>query len=135
MVRENIMFFENDDKSCFVIDLYLNHNIIFGYKDSYCNFDVDKILPFKKSDNEHIIRYNDGNKMTIAPLQLKINNFYNELYRFADHNRTIFIGNDEKNFFRRCREIWNNITELIGIKTPEILLKLIQIMMMINLLR
>ena len=34
MVRENIMFFENDDKSCFVIDLYLNHNIIFGYKDS-----------------------------------------------------------------------------------------------------
>ena len=135
MVRENIMFFENDDKSCFVIDLYLNHNIIFGYKDSYCNFDVDKILPFKKSDNEHIIRYNDGNKMTIAPLQLKINNFYNELYRFADHNRTIFIGNDEKNFFRRCREIWNNITELIGIKTPEILLELIQIMMMINLLR
>ena len=137
MVRENIMFFENDDKSCFVIDLYLNHNIILGYKDSYnyCDIDADKILPFKKSDNEHIIRYNDVNKMTIAPLQLKINNFYNELYRFADHNRTIFIGNDEKNFFRRCREIWNNITELIGIKTPEILLKLIQIMMMINLLR
>ena len=73
--------------------------------------------------------------MTIAPLQLKIYNFYNELYRFADNNRTIFIDNDEKNFFRRCREIWNNITELIGIKTPEILLKLIQIMMMINLLR
>ena len=74
MVRENIMFFENDDKSCFVIDLYLNHNIIFGYKDSYnyCDIDVDKILPFKKSDNEHIIRYNDVNKMTIAPLQLKI---------------------------------------------------------------
>ena len=34
MVRENIMFFENDDKSCTVIDLYLNHNISFGYKDS-----------------------------------------------------------------------------------------------------
>ena len=135
MVRENIMLFENDDKSCFVIDLYLNHNIILGYKDSYCNFDVDKILPFKKSDNEHIIRYNDGNKMTIAPLQLKINNFYNELYRFADNNRAIFIDNDEKKNFRRRREIWNNITELIGIKTPEILLKLIQIMMMINLLR
>ena len=34
MVRENIMFFENDYKSCTVIDLYLNHNIFFGYKDS-----------------------------------------------------------------------------------------------------
>ena len=73
--------------------------------------------------------------MTIAPLQLKINNFYNELYRFADNNRAIFIDNDEKKIFRGRREIWNNITELIGIKTPEILLKLIQIMMMINLLR
>ena len=79
MVRENIMFFENDDKSCTVIDLYLNHNISFGYKDSYnyYDIDVDKILLFKKSDNEYIIRYNDVNKMTIAPLQLKINNFYN----------------------------------------------------------
>ena len=28
MVRENIMFFKKDDKSCTVIDLYLNHNIL-----------------------------------------------------------------------------------------------------------
>ena len=50
MVRENIMFFENDDKSCTVIDLYLNHNIFFGYKDSYnyYDIDVDKILLYKK---------------------------------------------------------------------------------------
>ena len=26
------MFFENDDKSCTVIDLYLNHNIFLGIK-------------------------------------------------------------------------------------------------------
>ena len=32
MARENIMFFENDDKSCTVIDLYLNHNIFLGIK-------------------------------------------------------------------------------------------------------
>ena len=52
MVRENVMFFENDDKSCTVIDLYLNHNISFGYKDSYSYYDidVDKILLFKKRD-------------------------------------------------------------------------------------
>ena len=37
--------------------------------------------------------------MTIAPLQLKINNFYNELYRFADNNRAIFIDNEEKKNF------------------------------------
>ena len=84
MVRENIMFFENDDKSCTVIDLYLNHNIFFGYKDSYnyYDIDVDRILLFKKSDNEYIIRYNDVNKMTIAPLQLKMKNFYNEFIDF-----------------------------------------------------
>ena len=84
MVRENIMFFENDDKSCTVIDLYLNHNIFFGYKDSYnyYDIDVDRILLFKKSDNEYIIRYNYVNKMTIAPLQLKMKNFYNEFIDF-----------------------------------------------------
>ena len=43
--------------------------------------------------------------MTIAPLQLKIKNFYNELWRFADNNRVIFIYNDDKEFFRKCGEI------------------------------
>ena len=28
MARENVVFFENGDKSCTVIDLYLNH--VFG---------------------------------------------------------------------------------------------------------
>ena len=27
----------------------------------------------------------------------------------------MFIHNDDKEFFRKCREIWNKITELIGI--------------------
>ena len=49
MARENIIF-ENDDKSCTVIDLYLNNKIFLGYEDSYkyYNIDVDKILVFKK---------------------------------------------------------------------------------------
>ena len=45
-----------------------------GYEDSYNYYyiDIDKILLFKKSDNEYIIRYNDVNRMTVVPLQLKI---------------------------------------------------------------
>ena len=105
MAEENIMFFENDDKSCTMIDLYLNHNIFFGYKDSYNYYDIgiDEILLFEKSENEYVIRYDDVNKMTIESLQLKIKNFYNELYRFADNNRVIFIYNNDKEFFRKCR--------------------------------
>ena len=57
--------------------------------------------------------------MTVAPLWLKIKNFYNELDTFADDNRVIFIYNDDKEFFRKCREIWNKITELIGINDPR----------------
>ena len=131
MVRENITLFGNDDKSCTVIDLYLNHMIFFEHKDfyNYYDIDVDKILLFKKSDNEYIIRYNDVNKMMIVPLQLKIKNFYNELNTFANNNRVMFIYNDNKEFFRECREIWNKITELIDINNPRDLLKLIQIMM------
>ena len=44
------MFFKNQDKSYNIVDLYLNHNIFFGYKSS-CNYydtDIDKILFFVK---------------------------------------------------------------------------------------
>ena len=49
MDQENITFFENDDKSYTVVDLYLNDRIL-GYKDSYNYYDIDvnKILLFKK---------------------------------------------------------------------------------------
>ena len=57
--------------------------------------------------------------MTVAPLQLKINDFYNELNTFANNNRVMFIYNDYQEFFRKCREIWNKITELIGINNPR----------------
>ena len=78
MDQENIMFFKIDDKSYTMVDLYLNNNIFFGYKDSYnyYDIDVDKILLFRKSDNEYIIRYNDVNIMKIVPLQLKIKSFF-----------------------------------------------------------
>ena len=119
MDQENIMFFENNDKSYAMVDLYLNNRFL-GYKDSYNFYDIDayKILLFKKSDNKYIIGYNDINKMIIAPLQLKIKNFYNELNKFANNNRVMFIYNDDKEFFRKCREIWNEIIELIVINNP-----------------
>ena len=118
MDQEN-MFFENDDQSYTMIDLYLNDRFL-GYKDSYnyYDIDVDKILLFKKSVNEYIIRYKDVNKMIIVPLQLKIKNFYNELNTSANNNTAIFIYNDDKEFFRKCREIWNKIIKLIGINNP-----------------
>ena len=48
MDQENIMFFENDDKSYTMVDLYLNYRFV-GYKDSYNHYDidVDKILLLK----------------------------------------------------------------------------------------
>ena len=65
MDQEN-MFFENDDKSYTIVDLYLN-NRFFGYKDSYNYYDIDvnKILLFKKSKYEYIIRYNYVNEMKL----------------------------------------------------------------------
>ena len=76
MDQENIMLLKNDGKSYTMVDLYLNDRF-FGYKDSYnyYDFDVDKILLFQKGNNEYIIRYNNVNKMTVVPLQLKNNNF------------------------------------------------------------
>ena len=104
MVRENIMFFENDDKSYTMVDLYINNNRYLEYIDSYnyYDIDVDKILLLKKSDNEYIIGYNNVNKMIIVQLQLKIKNFYNELNTFANNNRIMFIYNDDKEFFGKC---------------------------------
>ena len=77
MDQENIMFFKNQHKSYIMTDLFLNHDIFFGYEDSYNYYDIDvnKILLFVKSDNEYIIRYNDVNKKKIVPLQLKIKQF------------------------------------------------------------
>ena len=81
--QKNVMLFENDDKSYTMVDLYLNNRFLwYKYSYNYYNIDVDKILLFKKSDNEYIIRYNDVNKMMIVPLELKINNSYNKINAF-----------------------------------------------------
>ena len=54
--------------------------------------------------------------MKLVPLQLKIKNFFfGELQTFTNNNRVIPIYSVDKELFRKCREIWNNITKLIGI--------------------
>ena len=114
------MFFDNDDKSYTMVDLYLNDRFL-GYKDSYnyYDIDVDKILLFKKSDNEYIIRYNDVNKMTAVPLQLKLNNFFGKLHALKNNIKLMSIKSDDKEHFRKFREIWNKIIELIGINNAK----------------
>ena len=121
MDRENIMFFENDDESYTMVDQYLDNNRFFGYKDSYNydDFDVDNILLFKKSDNEYIIRYNNINKMKIAPLQSKIKNFYGKLHKLKNNITLMSIESVDKELLKKIREIWNKIIELIGIDNAK----------------
>ena len=110
----------NQDNSYTMVDLYQNNRVL-GYKDSYnyYDIDVDKILLFKKSDNEYIIRYNDVNKMTIAPLQLKIKNFFAKIHKLKNNITVMSIQSDNKKLFRKIREIWNKIIELIGINNAK----------------
>ena len=79
---------------------------------------LKKILLLKNSYSEYFIRYCDVNKMKLVPLQSKTKNFYNELNTFANYNRVAFLHNKNKECFRKCREIWNKIIELIDINNP-----------------
>ena len=40
MAQGNIMFFENDDESYTMVDLSLNNNRFFCFKDSYDYYDI-----------------------------------------------------------------------------------------------
>ena len=84
------------------------------------NSDVDKISLFVKSHNEYIITYNDVSKNKIVPLQLKIRNVYfGELHMYMSNIKEMPIHSDDKELFRKCREIWDKINELIGINNPR----------------
>ena len=68
---------------------------------------------------EYFIRYNDVNKKKIVPLQIKINNFsFGNWHMFPNNTALKMIYSDDKEFFKKCREIWNKIIELIGINNP-----------------
>ena len=80
---------------------------------------------YLKRDDEYFVRYNDVNKSKTVPLQLKIENYsFGELFIFAyvdDGGVTadVDIGSNDKNFFRKCREIWNKIIELMDRDNPD----------------
>ena len=120
MDQENIIFFENDDESYTNVDLYL-YDRFFGYKDSYYHYFIyaDKIMLFKKSDYKYFVRYNDVYDIKIRSLQLKIDYFYSEISKNANNNLMVYIYSDDKKLFKKCREIWNNITESIGINNAD----------------
>ena len=109
MDRENIMFCKkNSVKSYTMTDLYLNHNISFGYEDSYNYYDIDvnKILLLQKRHNEYFIRYNDANKKKIVSLQLKMENFsLCELCMFTSGITLVPIESDDEELFIKCGEI------------------------------
>ena len=65
-----------------MVDLYL-YDRFFGYQDSYnyYDIDVDKILLYRKSDNEYVIRYNDVYRRNVVPLESKIKNFYGKTHK------------------------------------------------------
>ena len=65
--------------------------------------------------------------MMIVPLQLKINNSYNEINAFKN-NKVMLIYNDDKEFFRKCIEIWDEIIELIGMNNHIYFLRLMTMM-------
>ena len=91
------------------------------YEDAYYHYDIDvyRILLYRKSNNEYFIRYKHLNKMDVVPLQLKIENFYNEIQDY-NNSDTIYIKNSGKGFFEKIREIQNKITEFININnTPN----------------
>ena len=118
------MFMGHIDNSYAMVDLYQNNNF-FGYKGSYNYYDIDvkKILLIRNSYNKYFIRYYDVNKMKFVPLQLKINNSYNEINTLENNNRVMLIYNDDKEFFRKCIEIWEKIIEPIGINSHICFLK------------
>ena len=82
-----------------------------------------KYYYLKKNDNEYIIRYNNVNKIMVVPLQLKINNSCNETNALKKNNKVMHIYNDDKEFFRKCIEIWDKIIELININNYIYFLK------------
>ena len=87
-----------------VVDYYLFSSKLYWYEDVYNYYDinVNNILPYKKSDNEYVIRYIDVNKSSFAPLQLKIKNFSGKIEILTNDNKVMFIDSDDKELFEKC---------------------------------
>ena len=60
---------------------------------NYYNINVNNIIPYKKSNNEYVIRYIDANKSIFAPLQIKINNFLGNIHKLRNNITLMSIQN------------------------------------------
>ena len=110
------MFYVSNE-SYFIVDQYQT-DTCFCDEDAYYYYyyiDVDRISLCKESDNEYFVRYNHSNKMDILPLQLKIKNFYYEIRDYNNGDKTTYTENSNKEFFKKMREIWKKVIELINI--------------------
>ena len=101
MAQRNISFFECDDQSYLIIDQYLSNFRWYGYEyaSNYYDIDVNYILPYKKSDNEYIIRFSDVNKSIIAPLQIEIKFFLSDIHKLKNNITLVSIQSDDKELF------------------------------------
>ena len=57
--------------------------------------------------------------MTVVPLQLKVKIFFGKMHELKNNIAVMSIKSDDKNLFRKIREIWNKIIELIGINNAK----------------
>ena len=57
--------------------------------------------------------------MNVVPLQLKIKNFLCEKHEVKNNITLMSIQSNDKELFKKCREIWNKIIELIGINNAK----------------
>ena len=57
--------------------------------------------------------------MNVVPLQLKIKNCNDIMNELKYSNTLILIKSNQKELFRKIREIWNNIIKLIGINNAN----------------
>ena len=121
MALGDISFFECDNESYLRIDKYLSNSRCNGYEYSYNYYEIDVnyILPYKKSDNEYVIRYIDVNKLVIAPLQIKIKNFLGNLHKLKNNITLVPIESDNKELFKKLRQIWKRIIKIIGINNAK----------------
>ena len=53
--------------------------------------------------------------MNYVPLQLKIIFFKSKIHRLKKCITLMPIQSDDKEFFKKCREIWKKITKVVGI--------------------
>ena len=70
MGSENIRLSKYNNGTYIISEQYLGDKRFYGYNNAY-NY-ADKIIVYKKSDNEYFFRYHDVDIMNYVPLQLKI---------------------------------------------------------------